>query len=36
VTTGGMFALTGATLLVAIGALGLYVWRISPARIAPA
>jgi MFS family permease len=36
VTTGGMFALTGAALLVAIGALGLYVWRISPARIAPA
>jgi hypothetical protein len=35
VTTGGMFALTGTALLVAIAALGLYVWRGSSARVAP-
>jgi MFS family permease len=36
VTTGGMFALTGAALLMAIAALGLYVWRTGQERFAPA
>ncbi len=36
VTTGGMFALTGAALLVAIGALGLWIRRGDQARVAPA
>ena len=35
-TTGGMFALTGAVLLLATGALGVYVWRGSQIRVAPA
>ncbi|MHB8644763.1 MAG: MFS transporter [Thermomicrobiales bacterium] len=35
ITTGGMFALTGAVLLVAIGALGLYIRRGSQGRFAP-
>ncbi len=35
ITTGGMFALTGAALLVAIAALGLYVWRTGQGRFAP-
>lgn len=36
ITTGGMFALTGAALLVAIAALGLYVRRAGRERRAPA
>ena len=32
----GVFALTGAALLVAIAALGLYVWRTDQERFAPA
>jgi MFS family permease len=36
ITTGGMFALTGAALLVAIAALGLFVWRTGQERFAPA
>lgn len=36
ITTGGMFALTGAASLVAIAALGLYVWRTGQERFAPA
>ncbi|HEY7909899.1 MAG TPA: MFS transporter [Thermomicrobiales bacterium] len=35
ITTGGMFALTGAALLVAIAALGLHVWRAGQERFAP-
>jgi len=35
VTTGGMFALTGMALLVAIGVLGPSVWRRSQGRFAP-
>lgn len=34
-TTGGMFALTGIALLVATGALGLYVLRANQERLAP-
>lgn len=36
VTTGGMFALTGAALLAATGALGLWVRRSGQTRVAPA
>lgn len=36
ITTGGMFALTGTALLVAITALGLYVWRAGQKRFASA
>lgn len=36
ITTGGMFALTGAALLAAITALGLYLWWGGQGRFAPA